>query len=263
MNNKPLAVVTGASRGIGRAICLSLAASGYNIAGISRTLETSGSKKGLKELKPEIEDIGSDFIAMEADIADVNYHKNIVNEIDKSFGRIDVLVNNAGVAPIKRIDILQTSTESFDRLMGINLRGPFFFSQAIVNYMLDKKTKIKNYNPTVIFITSVSAALSSPERAEYCISKAGLSMASQVFADKLAGTGINVFEIRPGIIQTDMTAPVKEKYDKQIAGGLIPQGRWGKPTDISKAVVSLVIGNFPYSTGTIIELSGGMNIRHL
>lgn len=263
MDKKPLAVVTGASRGIGRAICIYLASAGYNIAGISRTLVTSGSKKGLNELKPIIEDLGSSFLALEADIANTNGHKNLISEINKNFGRIDLLVNNAGVAPLKRIDILKTNTESFDRLIGINLRGPLFFSQVAVNFMMDIKTKIKNYTPTLIFITSVSAALSSPERAEYCISKAGLSMACQVFADRLSGSGINVFEIRPGIIKTDMTAPVKEKYDKQIAEGLIPQGRWGKPEDIAKAVASLAKGDFPYSTGTIIELSGGMNIRHL
>jgi len=263
MDKKPLAIITGASRGIGRAICISLASSGYNIAGISRTLETTGSKKGLNELKPIIEDMGSGFLALEADIADVNRHIDLLSEINKNFGRIDLLVNNAGVAPIKRIDILKTSTESFDRLIDINLRGPFFFSQTVVNFMMDIKEKTPDYKPAIIFITSVSAALSSPERAEYCISKAGLSMASQVFADRLSGSGINVFEIRPGIIQTDMTAPVKEKYDKQIAEGLIPQGRWGKPEDIARAVNSLANGGFPYSTGTIIEISGGMNIRHL
>jgi 3-oxoacyl-[acyl-carrier protein] reductase len=170
------------------------------------------------------------------------------------------------VAPLKRVDILETGAESFDRLMSINLRGPFFFTQMVVNYMMEceERKELKDGNkPCVIFITSVSAVASSPERAEYCISKAGLSMAAQVYADRLASTGISVYEIRPGVIYTDMTAGVKEKYDKKIAEGLIPEGRWGQPDDIAKAVVALAGGEIPYSTGAVIELSGGMNIRHL
>jgi NAD(P)-dependent dehydrogenase (short-subunit alcohol dehydrogenase family) len=154
------------------------------------------------------------------------------------------------------VDVLEAGPESFDRLMNINLRGPFFFTQMVVNYMVGREG-------CIIFITSISASASSPERAEYCISKAGLSMAAQVFADRLAGTGIPVYEIRPGVIYTDMTAGVKENYDKKIASGLIPEGRWGYPDDVARAVVTLAVGDIPYSTGAIIEISGGMNIRHL
>ncbi|MFA6127172.1 MAG: 3-ketoacyl-ACP reductase [Bacteroidales bacterium] len=248
-----VAIVTGASRGIGHAIAESLSKSGYGVVGISRNIEP-----------------GEPFaMTIRADISDIESHLSVLGEVKLKFGRIDLLVNNAGVAPLKRVDILDAGTGSFDRLMNINLRGPFFFTQMVVNEMLkreereDRKGREEGKRGTVIFITSVSAVASSPERAEYCISKAGLSMAAQVFADRLATTGISVFEIRPGVIYTDMTAGVKEKYDKKIAEGLIPEGRWGQPEDIAKAVVALASGEIPYATGTVIELSGGMNIRHL
>ncbi len=242
-----VAVVTGASRGIGYAIANGLAAKGYQVVGISRNIEP-----------------GDPFaLAIKADIADVDSHAMILSEIAAKFGRIDLLVNNAGVAPIKRMDILEVGAESFDRLMNINLRGPFFFTQLLVNFMLETRGGQEDINKAVIFITSVSAVASSPERAEYCISKAGLSMAAQVYADRLAATGISVYEIRPGVIYTDMTAGVKGKYDKKIADGLIPEGRWGQPEDIAKAVTALAGDEIPYSTGTVIEISGGMNIRHL
>ncbi len=252
-----VAVVTGASRGIGYAIAEALAAKDYQVVGISRNIEP-----------------GAPFaLTIRADIADTASHAAVLSEIASKFGRIDLLVNNAGVAPTKRVDILEAGEESFDRLIGINLRGPFFFTQMVVNFMLaaeadgrdhkDRNKEGEDLKKSVIFITSVSAAASSPERAEYCISKAGLSMAAQVYADRLATTGIAVYEIRPGVIYTDMTAGVKEKYDKKIAEGLIPEGRWGQPEDIAKAVAALAGNEIPYSTGSVIEISGGMNIRHL
>ncbi|TSA38717.1 MAG: 3-ketoacyl-ACP reductase [Porphyromonadaceae bacterium] len=242
-----VAVVTGASRGIGHAIAVALAAKGYKVVGISRNIEP-----------------GEPFaLTLKSDIADIESHAKIISEIAGKLGRIDLLVNNAGVAPLKRLDILETGIESFDRLIGINLRGPFFFTQMVVNYMIEREERKEENRPCVIFITSVSAVASSPERAEYCISKAGLSMAAQVYADRLAATGISVYEIRPGVIFTDMTAGTKEKYDKKIAEGLIPEGHWGQPDDIAKAVVALAGLEIPYATGAVIELSGGMNIRHL
>lgn len=241
-----VAVVTGASRGIGYAIAVALAAKGYKVVGISRNIEP-----------------GESFaLTIKADIADVENHAKVLSQIAAKFGRIDLLVNNAGVAPLKRVDILETGIESFDRLIDINLRGPFFFTQMVVNYMIEREEH-KESKGCVIFITSLSAVASSPERAEYCISKAGLSMAAQVYADRLAAMGISVYEIRPGVIYTDMTAGVKKKYDKRIADGLIPEGRWGQPEDIAKAVAALAGGEIPYATGAVIEISGGMNIRHL
>lgn len=240
-------IVTGASRGIGLAISESLASKGYQVVGISRNIEP-----------------GSPFaLAIKADISDIEGHAVILSKIIEKFGRIDLLVNNAGVAPLKRVDILEAGVESFDRLMSINLRGPFFFTQMVVNCMIEREEREEGDRPGVIFITSVSAVASSPERAEYCISKAGLSMAAQVYADRLAGSGIAVYEIRPGVIYTDMTAAVKEKYDQRIAQGLIPEGRWGLPADVAKTVVALASGEIPYATGAVIEVSGGMNIRHL
>ena len=239
-----IAVVTGASRGIGHAIAESLAAAGYQVVGIARNIEP-----------------GEPFAqTIKADIADTGSHASVLSQIASRFGRIDVLVNNAGVAPLKRMDVLEAGQESFDRLMGINLRGPYFFTQMVANYMLACEPAADR---SIIFITSVSAVASSPERAEYCISKAGLSMAAQVYADRLAATGIAVYEVRPGIIYTDMTAGVKEKYDRKIAEGLIPQGRWGQPEDVARAVAGLASGEMPFSTGAVIEISGGMNIRHL
>ncbi len=242
-----VAVVTGASRGIGLGIAKALSGKGFEIVDVSI------------ELIP-----GGPFaMQIQADIADIDNHAQIVSQIAGRFGRIDVLVNNAGVAPRQRVDILETGAESFDRLMSINLRGPFFFTQAVANYMLDCKNRVEEYEPSVIFITSMSAVTSSPERAEYCISKAGLSMAAKVYADRLAASGIAVYEIRPGVIYTDMTAGVKEKYDRLIANGLIPEGRWGYPDDVGRAAATLACREIPYSTGAVIEISGGMNIRHL
>lgn len=240
------AVVTGASRGIGLAISEKLAKNGYRVAGISRNIEA-----------------GDPFeIVIRADVANIDGHDKITEELVERLGRIDLLVNNAGVAPLERLDILETRVESYDRLMNINLRGPFFFTQKIVAEMI-RNNPDEKYCPRVIFISSVSAVASSPERPEYCISKAGLSMASQLFADRLAGEGIAVYEVRPGVVHTDMTRGVQEKYDRKIEEGLVPQGRWGEPEDIAMGVLSLADGGIPYSTGTILEMSGGMNIRHL
>ena len=181
----------------------------------------------------------------------------------EKFGRIDLLVNNAGVAPEQRLDILETTPASFDRVLSINLRGPFFLTQAVATQMIAQKKQHPESRPSIIFITSVSAYMSSPSRAEYCLSKAGLSMAAAIFADRLSEFGINVYEIRPGVIKTDMTAAVEGKYDKLIGEGLIPQQRWGLPEDVGKAVAALASGAFEYSTGLVIEVSGGMNIRRL
>jgi NAD(P)-dependent dehydrogenase (short-subunit alcohol dehydrogenase family) len=179
------------------------------------------------------------------------------------FGGIDLLVNNAGVAPKVRLDLLDTSEESYDRLMSINARGPFFLTQAVAQQMILQRETGRTTTPMIIFSTSISAEVSSPSRPEYCISKSALSMTARLFADRLAEFGICVYEIRPGIIATDMTSVVKEKYDRLIAEGLIPQGRWGTPEDIGRAVVGLAKGYFAYSTGAIVEIGGGMGIPRL
>ena len=263
MSERPVALITGASRGIGHAIALGLVSEGYDIAGVDLSLETTDTLAGLNDLKSEVEASGVSFLALQGDISLTEHHSGLIAAIMDKFGRIDLLVNNAGVAPLERLDILETTPESFDRVLGVNLRGAFFLTQAVVRKMLDTAESIRNYHPRIVFITSISAEVSSSNRAEYCISKAGLSMAARIFADRLAETGITVYEIRPGIIKTEMTASVREKYDKLIADGLIPQQRWGLPEDVAKVVVALAKGYFDYSTGMIVEVSGGMNIQRL
>ena len=234
MNNRPVAVVTGANRGIGRAIALGLSTAGFDIAGISRTLESSETKTGLNELKPLMEKNGAAFLPLQADISELRHHQNLISRIIGEFGRIDLLVNNAGIAPPERLDILDTTPENFDNVFDINLRGTFFLTQAVARVMLDYIGGISDYHPGIIIITSISAEVSSTNRAEYCISKAALSQAAKIFAHRLAGDGINVYDLRPGIIKTGMTATVKEKYDKLIKEGLIPQQRWGLPEDVGQ-----------------------------
>jgi NAD(P)-dependent dehydrogenase (short-subunit alcohol dehydrogenase family) len=259
MNNKPVAVVTGASRGIGRSVAISLAAEGFDIAAIARSVDS----EGMEILGPEVEKRGVQFFPIGLDISCTGCHKEVVMNILERYGRIDVLVNNAGVAPLQRNDLLDMSEESYDRVMNINLKGPFFLAQKIAKEMIWLKPQINNYNPCIVFITSVSSARSSVNRAEYCISKAGLSMASTIFADRMAQEGILVFEIRPGIIRTDMTAKIKDKYEKLINEGFIPQKRWGLPEDIGKAVASISRGDWNFSTGMVFEISGGLNIHKL
>jgi NAD(P)-dependent dehydrogenase (short-subunit alcohol dehydrogenase family) len=237
-------------------------------------------------------------LPVKGDVSILDDHEGMIQTVVRRFGRIDLLVNNAGVAPEQRLDVLETTPASFDRVMSINSKGPFFLTQRVARqmivqlqsaafngsppgpplsaandstarqgaatedrpYMADSSAGIK---PKIVFITSVSAYTSSPSRAEYCLSKAALSMTAAIFADRLSEYGVNVYEVRPGVIKTDMTSAVEEKYDRLIQDGLIPQGRWGLPEDVGKAVVALVSGSFEYSTGTVIEVSGGMNIRRL
>jgi len=259
MNGKPVAVITGASRGIGRAVANALAGEGFDIAAIARSVDS----EGMEILGPEIEKTGAQFFPIGLDISCTKCHKEVVANILDRYGRIDFLVNNAGVAPLQRYDVLEMTEESYDRVMNINLKGPVFFSQKIAREMIWMKEQISPYKPVIIFTTSVSAVLTSVNRTEYCISKAGLSMASSLYADRLSKEGILVCEVRPGIIQTDMTIKIKDKYDKMISDGFIPQNRWGLPEDIGKAVASIARGDWNYSTGMVFEISGGLNIHKL
>ncbi len=263
MSPKPKALITGAGRGIGRGIAIELSREGFDIAGVDIVYEPENKKSGLFEVKERVEEIGSAFIPVRGDIANLEEHQRILEEVLAQYGKIDILINNAGVAPLSRVDILETTVESFDCVMAVNCRGPFFFTQKVARQMVKQVKENPESRPAIVFITSISASVSSPTRAEYCISKAALSQAATVFADRLAEYGIHVYEIRPGIIETAMTAPVKEKYDQLIAEGLVPQKRWGYPEDVGKAVAALAKGYFPYSTGIVLEISGGMNIRRL
>lgn len=259
MNGKPVAVITGASRGIGRAVSIALACEGFDIAAIARSVDS----EGMEILGPEVEKHGGQFFPIGLDISCTKCHKEVVSNILDRYGRIDLLVNNAGVAPLQRKDLFEMSEESYERVMNINLKGPIFFSQKIAREMIWMRDQISQYKPLIIFITSVSASLSSVNRTEYCVSKAGLSMASTIFADRLSKEGILVYEVRPGIIQTDMTIKVKDKYDKLINEGFVPQKRWGFPDDIGKAVASIARGDWNFSTGMVFEISGGLNIHKL
>ncbi|HMA54121.1 MAG TPA: 3-ketoacyl-ACP reductase [Acidobacteriota bacterium] len=259
----PAALVTGAGRGIGRGIVLALAREGFDIVGIDIAFEPGNRKKGLFEVKDRVAELGGRFLPVAGDISRVDDHDRMLDAAYGVCGRLDVLVNNAGVSPLERLDILETSRESYDRLMAVNARGPFFLTQNAAKRMAAQKPRRGGVRPAVVFITSISASVSSTSRPEYCVSKAALSMAATLFADALAGRGIDVFEVRPGLIATDMTAGVKTKYDRLIDGGLVPQGRWGSPEDVGKAVAALVRGDFGYSTGAVVEVSGGMNIRRL
>jgi NAD(P)-dependent dehydrogenase (short-subunit alcohol dehydrogenase family) len=258
---KPVAFITGASRGIGRGIAIELAKQGWDLAGLSRRFDPKNTEDGLFEVKQRVEELGGNFLPLQGDVTSLADHGHTLDLVLEKFRRIDLLVNNAGVAPEKRLDVLETTAGSFDRVLGINLRGPFFLTQRIALQMI-AQTKLER-KPAIVFITSISANTASPSRAEYCVSKAGLSMAAAVFADRLAEYGINVYEVRPGIIKTELTAAVEEKYDTLIGEGLVPQKRWGLPEDVGKAVAALVSGNFAYSTGAVIEVSGGMNLRRL
>jgi NAD(P)-dependent dehydrogenase (short-subunit alcohol dehydrogenase family) len=260
---RPVAFITGASRGIGRGVAIELAKNGYDTAGNSRLFDPGDTENGIFEVKRRIEELGGDFLPLQGDVSSLEDHQRMLDLILEKFGRIDLLVNNAGVAPEKRLDVLETTAASFDRVLSINLRGPFFLTQKIAQQMIAQLGQQSETKPSIVFITSISAYMSSPSRAEYCLSKAGLSMAAAIFADRLSAYGINVYEVRPGIIKTDMTAAVQEKYDKLIGEGLIPQQRWGLPEDVGRAVAALANGSFQYSTGMVIEVSGGMNIRSL
>jgi 3-oxoacyl-[acyl-carrier protein] reductase len=259
MNGKPVAVITGASRGIGRSVAVALAGEGYDIAAIARSVDS----EGMEILGPEVEKKGAQFFPIGLDVACTKCHDEVVSDILERYGRIDILVNNAGVAPLHRNDLLEMTEESYDRVLNINLKGPIFLAQKIAREMIWMKDQISPYRPVIVFITSVSAVLSSVNRAEYCVSKAGLSMASTIFADRLSKEGILVCEVRPGIIKTDMTLKVKDKYNKMINEGFVPQNRWGSSDDIGKAVASIARGDWDFSTGMVFEISGGLNIHKL
>lgn len=263
MSDPPVALITGASRGIGRAIALALAAEGFDIAGMARPRSLAADPRALDQLGSLVASQGRAWLAIEADIADVETHGDVIAQVDRAFGRLDVFVSNAGIAPEQRLDVLDMTPASFDRVMGTNLRGAFFLAQQAARYMLERRSAVAGCCPRLVFIGSVSADASSPSRAEYCMSKAGLSMAARVLADRLAAESIPVFEVRPGIIRTDMTAPVHERYDAAIAGGLVPQRRWGEPEDVAKAVAALARGDFDYSTGLVVDVGGGLHIPRL
>jgi 3-oxoacyl-[acyl-carrier protein] reductase len=261
----PAALVTGGSRGIGRGICLSLARAGFGVA-INYTANAGAAEECKRlciEAAPDVNN--AKFEILQADISDPHGRARLLEFVEHEWGWLDLLVNNAGVAPKVRADLLEATEESFDHLVAINLKGPYFLTQAVANYWISKLSNLPagRAKPKVVNISSLSAYAASVNRGDYCVSKAGLSMATQLFAARLAEYGINVYEVRPGIIATDMTAGVQEKYDRMIAEGLTPIARWGTPEDVGRAVTAFAQGAFPFSTGEVINVDGGFHLRRL
>ena len=243
---KPVALVTGASRGIGRGIAVDLAKT-HTVIGTFR-----GNVEAARTLR---EETGAETFQM--DLASASDRAALLHFVREEYGRVDLLVNNAGIAPRERRDILDATEESFSEVLDTNLKGPYFLTQAMAKLMCEKESG------RIVFVTSISSYTSSTARGEYCVSKAGLSMAVSLFADRLAADGIGVFEIRPGIIQTDMIAAVRDKYEKLAQDGLLPQGRLGTPDDVAAAVRAIADGKLDYSTGQVLNVDGGFHLRTL
>ncbi len=258
MRDRKVALVTGAGRGIGLSIAGSLAAEGLDIVvcDIHAAADVDENLKTIKEHEAEV-------LYCRADVSDSEARERMLNEIREHFGRLDVLVNNAGVAPKVRADILEATEESYERVMKINLQGPYFLTQSVARWMVEQREKSSDFEGCIINISSISATVASPGRGEYCVSKAGVSMATKLWSARLGEYDIPVYEIRPGIIMTDMTSGVKEKYDKLIADGLLVQQRWGLPEDIGKAAAALSRGDFRYSTGQVVMVDGGFSVDRL
>lgn len=260
MNNttRRKALITGGSQGIGLGIAQSLAREGLDLA-IAGRKDEEACRQALEDLRAH----GVQVIYCQADVSSPEDRRKMLEKIDENFGQLHVLVNNAGVAPNVRLDILETSEESFERLMRINLQGPFFLTQSVANWMIAQKQKNPDFSGCIINVSSISATAASTGRGEYCISKAGMAMSTKLFAVRLAELDIPVYEIQPGIIETAMTAGVKEKYDRRIAEGLLPQARWGQPEDVGKAAAMMVRGDIPYSTGQVLRVDGGFHLEIL
>ena len=255
---KRVALVTGGTRGIGLGIANALGADGFDLAlcGVREEGEVAPVLAGLRSS-------GATALYFRADIGEREDRLRLVSQVEEAFSRLHVLVNNAGVAPAARGDLLEAGEESFERLLRVNLQGPYFLTQAVARWMIEQKRADGGWSGCIVNVTSVSATMVSTSRGEYCVSKAGLAMASQLWAVRLAGDGIPVYEVRPGIIRTDMTAGVVEKYDRLIGDGLVPQGRWGTPEDVGRVVAALARGDAPYSTGAVVAVDGGLTLPRL
>jgi len=255
---KKVALVTGGSRGIGLGVATHLAKEGFDLAinGVRDESQVGEAKKILNEL-------GAKVIYCQGSVASSADRKSIIQKVKDEFGVLNALVNNAGIAPRERRDILETTEESFDEVISTNLKGSYFLTQLAANWMVDQKKADQNFFGCIINVSSISATVVSINRGEYCVSKAGLSMVTQLFATRLGEFDIPVYEVRPGVIATDMTSAVTAKYDKLIADGLTVQKRWGYPDDIGSVVASLASGKFPYSTGSVIMVDGGLTIPRL
>lgn len=242
-----IALVTGGSRGIGLGVAQALQKDGFDVAicGMRPTCD-------LK-----------DFFYVQCDVSDAAARSKLLDEVRRRFGKLHVLVNNAGIAPKVRADILDATEESFEQLIRTNLQGPYFLTQAAARWMIQQRKADPNWRGGIVNVSSISATVASVNRGDYCISKAGVAMATQLWAARLGEFEIPVYEVRPGVIKTDMTAVVTDKYDKLFANGLAIQPRWGLPDDVGKAVAALARGDFPYSTGQVVMVDGGLTVQRL
>ena len=255
---KRTALVTGGTRGIGLGVARALAREGWTLA-----LGGVRPDRDVASVLDELRALGADAHYVRADLARRDDRARLVDDVGARIGPVNALVNNAGRGPRVRADLLEATEESFEEVWRTNLQGPYFLTQAIARDQAARRRADPSFAASIVFITSVSAEMASVNRGEYCVSKAGLSMAARLFAARLAVDGIPVYELRPGVIATDMTAGVRDMYDRRIAEGLIPDARWGQPDDVGRAVAALVRGDVPYATGTIIHVDGGLSIPRL
>jgi NAD(P)-dependent dehydrogenase (short-subunit alcohol dehydrogenase family) len=253
------ALITGGTRGIGLGIARALARDGWTL-GLGGVRPDADVRAVVDELR---DTSGAEAFYLRGDIADAGARERLLADLRARVGAVNALVNNAGRAPRVRADLLEASEDSFEELMRTNVQGPYFLTQAIARDQVARKRADPSFAASIVFVTSVSADMASTNRGDYCVSKAGLSMAAKLFAARLAGDGIPVFEVRPGIIATDMTAKVRDVYDRRIESGLVPENRWGQPEDVGRVVAALVRGNAPYATGTVINVDGGLSIPRL
>jgi len=257
-SSKPVALITGGSRGIGFGCASKLAELGFDIA-INGMRDESAVGEPIEKLKA----LGADVLYCQGDIGSAEARAAMLGKIKEHFGKLNVLVNNAGVAPKERKDLLEASEESFDYVIGTNMKGPYFLTQAAANWMIEQKAADKEAFFTIINVGSISATVASVNRGEYCVAKAGTAMMTALFAARLGEYDIPVYEIRPGVTKTDMTSGVSDKYDKLIEDGLCVTQRWGYPEDVGKAAGALATGQFPYSTGQVIMVDGGLTLPRL
>lgn len=259
----PVVLVTGASRGLGRGIALQLATQGYSVA-INFAANEAAAAETVAHCRAAAPSPDQRFVPVQADIGQKPDRQRLLETVRRECGRIDALVNNAGIAPRQRADLTMATEESFEELVRVNLQGPHFLTQAVARYWLTEKPAATLPGGfKIVFVTSVSADTVSINRGEYCISKAGLAMSVQLWAERLAAENIQVYELRPGVMATDMTANVKEKYDALLQTGIVPQRRWGTSDDVGRAVGALLAGHFPFSTGAVIPVDGGFHIHRL
>lgn len=258
MNKRRVALVTGGTRGIGLAIARRLAQESFDLA-------VCGVRPPEAVVKPlsDLEALGTGVLYVPCDVGEREQRARLVEAVRERFGRLHVLVNNAAVAPVERRDILEATEESFERVLAVNLRGPYFLAQAAARWMIEQKRHDRAFAGCIVNIGSISATVASTNRGEYCVAKAGLGMVTSLWAARLGEFDIPVYEVRPGVVRTDMTAGVTRKYDRLIAGGLLVQPRWGEPDDVGRAVAMLARGDLAYSTGQVLSVDGGLGVQRL